>query len=60
MDFLRPSTKKAIPTYRVVNQFGQVLDKENGVDIEDGEALELYKNMVCCMHTSTTLCLDKS
>ena len=48
MDFLRPSTSKAISTYRVMDQYGQVLDKEVGVDIEDEKALELYKNMVCC------------
>ncbi|KAF1956902.1 2-oxoisovalerate dehydrogenase subunit alpha mitochondrial precursor [Byssothecium circinans] len=47
LEFLRPSTKKAISTYRVVDQYGEVIDKEVGVDTEDGEALELYKNMVC-------------
>lgn len=29
-----------------MDQYGQVLDKEIGVEIEDGEALELYRNMV--------------
>jgi 2-oxoisovalerate dehydrogenase E1 component alpha subunit len=48
MHFIRPSTHKAIPTYRVLDQYGQVLDKETGVDTEDEEALQLYKNMVCC------------
>lgn len=48
LEFLRPSTNKAIPTYRVVDQYGEVVNKEDGVDTEDGEALELYKNMVCC------------
>ncbi|PSN73686.1 2-oxoisovalerate dehydrogenase-like protein subunit alpha [Corynespora cassiicola Philippines] len=46
MEVIRPSTKKAISTYRVMDQYGQVLDKEIGVDTEDEEALGLYKNMV--------------
>ncbi|KAF2468504.1 thiamine diphosphate-binding protein [Lindgomyces ingoldianus] len=45
--FLRPAAKEAIPTYRVLDQYGQVLDKETGVDTEDEEALKLYRNMVC-------------
>jgi 2-oxoisovalerate dehydrogenase E1 component alpha subunit len=47
MEFIQPSTLKAIPTYRVMDQYGQVLDKEIGVDTEDDEALILYRNMVC-------------
>jgi 2-oxoisovalerate dehydrogenase E1 component alpha subunit len=46
LDFLRPSTNKAIPTYRVLNQYGEVIDKVIGVETEDAEALALYKNMV--------------
>jgi 2-oxoisovalerate dehydrogenase E1 component alpha subunit len=49
LDFLRPSTSKAIPTYRVLNQYGEVVDKSIGVETEDNEALTLYKNMVRCM-----------
>ncbi|KAF2642814.1 2-oxoisovalerate dehydrogenase-like protein subunit alpha, partial [Massarina eburnea CBS 473.64] len=47
LEFLRPSSKKAIPTYRVVDQYGDVINKDIGVDTEDSEALELYKNMIC-------------
>ncbi|KAF2020773.1 thiamine diphosphate-binding protein [Aaosphaeria arxii CBS 175.79] len=47
MDFLRPSTKKAIPTYRVMDQYGEVLDPAYKCDLEDEEALKLYRNMVC-------------
>ncbi|KAF2276705.1 uncharacterized protein EI97DRAFT_493795 [Westerdykella ornata] len=47
MAFIRPSTHKAIPTYRVMDQYGQVINKEVGVDTEDEEALTLYRNMVC-------------
>lgn len=47
MEFIMPATHKAIPTYRVMNQEGRILDKE-GVDTADEEALSLYKNMVSC------------
>jgi hypothetical protein len=47
LEFLRPSkTKGAIPTYRVLNQYGEIIDTATGADTEDAEALELYKNMV--------------
>ncbi|KAF2689973.1 thiamine diphosphate-binding protein [Lentithecium fluviatile CBS 122367] len=46
LEFLRPSTNQAIPTYRVLNQYGQVINQEIGVETGDEEALELYKNMV--------------
>jgi hypothetical protein len=29
-----------------MNQYGEILDKEIGVDTEDEEALQIYKNMV--------------
>lgn len=51
LSFLKPSDKKAIPTYRVLDQYGEVVDKEIGVETEDGEALNLYQNMVCCAYT---------
>jgi 2-oxoisovalerate dehydrogenase E1 component alpha subunit len=46
LDFMQPSQQAAIPTFRVMNQFGEIIDRENGVDTEDEEALQLYKNMV--------------
>lgn len=46
MTFMQPSQQKAIPTYRVMNQYGEIIDKEIGVDTEDEEALRIYKNMV--------------
>ena len=47
LEFLRPSKiKGAIPTYRVLNQYGEIIDTATGADTEDAEALELYKNMV--------------
>ncbi|OAL52169.1 hypothetical protein IQ07DRAFT_562430 [Pyrenochaeta sp. DS3sAY3a] len=46
LEFMQPSKAKAISTYRVMNQYGDILDKEIGVETTDEEALELYKNMV--------------
>jgi 2-oxoisovalerate dehydrogenase E1 component alpha subunit len=46
LDFIQPTHEDAIPTYRVMNQYGEILDKEIGVDTEDEEALQIYKNMV--------------
>jgi 2-oxoisovalerate dehydrogenase E1 component alpha subunit len=56
LDFIQPSQQKAIPTYRVMNQYGEIIDKEVGVETEDEEALQIYKNMVKCRynHTSQT------
>ncbi|KAF2749833.1 thiamine diphosphate-binding protein [Sporormia fimetaria CBS 119925] len=47
MEFIRPSEHNAIPTYRVMDQYGQVINKELDVETSDEEALTLYKNMVC-------------
>ena len=47
LEFLRPSKSEgAIPTYRCLNQYGEIIDKSVGADTTDEEALELYKNMV--------------
>jgi len=46
LDFIQPSQQNAIPTYRVMNQYGEIIDKEIGVETEDEEALQIYKNMV--------------
>jgi 2-oxoisovalerate dehydrogenase E1 component alpha subunit len=50
LKFIRPAEHEAIPTYRVMNQNGDVLNKDEGVDTSDEEALELYRNMVCRMY----------
>lgn len=31
-----------------MNQYGDIIDKEIGVETEDEEALTIYKNMVKC------------
>ena len=46
MNFMLPAQAKAIPTYRVMNQYGEIIDKDIGVETTDEEALQLYKNMV--------------
>ncbi|EUC43246.1 hypothetical protein COCMIDRAFT_38780 [Bipolaris oryzae ATCC 44560] len=46
MEFMHPSKTKAISTYRVMDQYGEIINKEVGVETSDEEALSLYKNMV--------------
>ena len=48
MEFMIPAQAQAIPTYRVMNQYGEIIDKEVGAETSDEEALSLYKNMVKC------------
>ena len=43
---MQPSKTQAISTYRVMNQYGEIIDKETGPDTTEEEALELYSNMV--------------
>ncbi|KAL6702924.1 hypothetical protein ACN47E_000825 [Coniothyrium glycines] len=44
--FMRPSQAAAIPTYRVMNQYGDIIDKDTSVDTTDDEALTIYCNMI--------------
>jgi 2-oxoisovalerate dehydrogenase E1 component alpha subunit len=46
LDFIQPSQQTAIPTYRCMNQYGEIIDKDIGVETEDEEAIQIYKNMV--------------
>jgi 2-oxoisovalerate dehydrogenase E1 component alpha subunit len=46
LDFIQPSQQTAIPTYRCMNQYGEIIDKDIGVETEDEEAIRIYKNMV--------------
>ncbi|CAN9134880.1 unnamed protein product [Alternaria sp. RS040] len=46
MEFMQPAQAQAISTYRVMNQYGEIIDKEIGVETTDEEALVIYKNMV--------------
>lgn len=43
----KPSEKTAMPTYRILDQEGVVVDHEQEpIDISDEEVLKLYKDMV--------------
>lgn len=44
--FLQPAELPAIATFRVMDQYGDVIDKDVGVETTDDEAVALYKNMV--------------
>jgi len=47
MSFERPSTRPAIPTYRVMDSDGVIVDKERDPsDVRDEEVLTWYKNML--------------
>ncbi len=47
LEFERPSAKPAMPTYRVVDQDGAIVDKSaTAIDISDAEVLKLYKDML--------------
>lgn len=58
LDFIQPAETKAISTYRVMNQYGEILDKELGVETTDEEALDLYKNMVKRQFVPSSLCTE--
>lgn len=47
MSFEQPSTHPAIPTYRVMDSDGVIVDKDREPpDATDAEVLEWYKNML--------------
>lgn len=47
MSFVKPSDLPAIPTYRVVDSDGVVVDKTRPpMDITDNEVITWYKNML--------------
>ena len=47
MSFEQPSTRPAIPTYRVMDSDGAIVDKDRGPpDVGDEEILTWYKNML--------------
>jgi 2-oxoisovalerate dehydrogenase E1 component alpha subunit len=51
LTFERPSTHTAIPTYRVMDQDGIIVDKNRKPpDVSDEEALTWYKNMLTGTH----------
>ncbi|KAL1974275.1 hypothetical protein VTN31DRAFT_5835 [Thermomyces dupontii] len=47
LNFSRPSTFEAMPTYRVMDSDGEIVDKTRGApDVSDEEVLTWYKNML--------------
>ena len=47
MSFEQPSTRPAIPTYRVMDSDGVIVDKDrNPPDVSDEEVLAWYRNML--------------
>ena len=50
MSFVTPSAHEAIPTYRVMDSDGVIVDKSRGPpDVTDEEVITWYKNMVVGM-----------
>lgn len=53
MSFLKSSDLPAIPTYRVIDSDGELVDKTRGPpDVSDEEVLTWYKNMTTGMSFS--------
>ena len=53
--FEEPSAKPAMPTYRIIDQDGVVVDKgASKLDISDDEAVSLYKDMLTGIVSSFT------
>lgn len=46
LEFEQPSSHEAMPTYRAVDQNGQVVDSSFTPDLSDEEVVKLYKNML--------------
>lgn len=47
LEFSNPSTKNAMPTYRVIDSDGNVVDKDRTPpDIPNEEVVKLYKDML--------------
>lgn len=48
MSFVTPAANPAIPTYRVMDSEGVIVDKSRGPpDVTDEEVITWYKNMLC-------------
>ncbi|KAI1812415.1 dehydrogenase E1 component [Poronia punctata] len=44
--FIKPSEHPALPTYRVVDQDGNIVDQSFKQDLSDDEVIQLYQNML--------------
>jgi len=47
LDFTRPSNKKAMPTYRILDQDGVIVDKSREPsDMSNDHLIKMYKDML--------------
>jgi 2-oxoisovalerate dehydrogenase E1 component alpha subunit len=47
LNFVRPAEMGAMPTYRILNQDGVIVDKDREpLDVTEEEALKMYKDML--------------
>lgn len=47
LDFVRPSEKNAMPTYRIMDQDGVIVDKSRAPpDVSDEQMLKWYRDML--------------
>ncbi len=49
LEFVRPSTNRAIPTYRVMDSDGTIVDEARKPDVSKDEVLKWYTNMLTGM-----------
>lgn len=55
LNFVHPEDKSAMPTFRILNQDGAVIDKSVSIDVTDEEAIKLYKDMLTGKQTAQAL-----
>lgn len=56
LDFTRPSNKKAMPTYRILDQDGVVVDKSREPsDISNDHLIKMYKDMLSVSSKETPI-----
>ena len=61
MSFERPSTHPAIPTYRVMDSDGVIVDEtKKPLDVNNEEVLQWYKNMLTSKHLFCLINLQTS
>lgn len=51
MTFIKPSDAPTIPTYRVMDSNGVIIDDNIQLDVSNEEVLTWYKNMLTGLYT---------
>lgn len=60
MSFVRPAELPAIPTYRIMDSDGQIVDATHAPDVKDEEVVEWYINMLTGLpRPSASPCLSR-